>query len=245
MIPLVPVSKPKNLSDDYVRKKTKHHKTTGETVWGSIQIKRALLKMGRNKCAYCECNVSKESKYLEVEHLKPKSLYPDDVLQWDNLLPSCKRCNGRKGNHDVVTQPIVNPRYDLPNEHLKFRGAYLFHKSPVGETTKEKLKLNDPERLLPSRIQIAEQIDSHLEEWQQRLLNVNPLHPSEWPRLQHRIAVLLDEAGPWRDYSAFTATYLLMHSVYAALRSALVQSNHWTNDLSAAEQAARDIALFP
>ena len=155
MIPLQFVPKPAILTEEYVREKTAHFNATNEKVWGSVRLTRALLEMGRNKCAYCECNIAEESKYMEVEHYKPKSLYPDDVLNWDNLLPSCKRCNGQKDNHDVVSQPIVNPRFDLPNEHLKFRGAYLFHKSPIGETTKEKLKLNDPERLLPSRIQIA------------------------------------------------------------------------------------------
>jgi 5-methylcytosine-specific restriction endonuclease McrA len=245
MIPLLHVPKPRILTEKYVREKTAHYKDTKKKVWGSKNLIRALLEMGRNKCAYCECNVSEESKYMEVEHFKPKALYPDDVLNWDNLLPSCKRCNGQKDNHDVLSHPIVNPRFDLPKAHLKFKGAFLYGKTTIGEMTTGQLELNDPVRLALVRAQIAELIDSQLYEWQERLGDIRPLHPSEWPRLQRRIGVLLEEAGPWKDYAAFTATYLLRHSAYSELRAALEQAHAWTSELNAAEQTARDIALFP
>lgn len=245
MIPLLHVPKPRNLTDDFVRKKTAHFIATKEKVWDSIHIARALLAMGRNKCAYCECNIRKESKYMEVEHFKPKALYPDEVLNWDNLLPSCKRCNGQKDNHDVVNEPLVNPRYDLPAAHLVFKGAYLFGKSDAGKSTVKEIELNEVERLVTPRVLIADRIDLSLQEWQQRLRDISPLHPTEWPRLHLQLATLLSEAGPAKDYAAFTATYLLLHPDYHELRKAMNETMNWTPELEAAEQAARDLALFP
>lgn len=245
MIPLLPVPKPEILTDEYVREKTAHFIATGERVWGSVHIERTLLAMGRNKCAYCECNIHEESKYMEVEHFKPKKLYPNEVLNWDNLLPSCKRCNGIKSNHDVVAEPLVNPRFDLPGEHLVFKVAYIFGKSDSGKSTVEKIDLNEVERMVTPRVEIADRIDLILQEWQQRLHDISPLHPTEWPRLQQRLATLLAEAGPAKDYAAFTATYLLRHPDYHALRKAMNETMNWTPELEAAEQAALALALFP
>ncbi|OQY54394.1 MAG: hypothetical protein DRR08_10845 [Candidatus Parabeggiatoa sp. nov. 2] len=103
MIRLQPIGKLNKLTDDVVQELTTCYVTNGTSVWKKPYIIRALLKMSSDKCCYCECNVTEESNYLEVEHFQPKSLYPDKVVVWDNLLPSCKRCNGTKRDHDTQT----------------------------------------------------------------------------------------------------------------------------------------------
>lgn len=64
-------------------------------------VKEALEKLFNGKCAYCE------SKYthimpMDVEHFRPKSIYPWLKFNWDNLLPSCIDCN-RKRYQDIQT----------------------------------------------------------------------------------------------------------------------------------------------
>jgi uncharacterized protein (TIGR02646 family) len=73
-------------------------------------IQSALTESSSGKCAFCEC-IPSEGGNIEIEHFKPKSIYPDLTFDWTNLLPSCRKCNGSKSNHDTATEPIVNP-YD-------------------------------------------------------------------------------------------------------------------------------------
>lgn len=73
-------------------------------------IKEALFGSSGEKCAFCECKPG-EGGNIEVEHFKPKSLYPKLTFDWLNLLPSCRKCNGSKSDHDTGSSPIINP-YD-------------------------------------------------------------------------------------------------------------------------------------
>ena len=37
---------------------------------------------------------------MEVEHFEDKKNNPNKVIEWENFLPSCKRCNGSKFTQD-------------------------------------------------------------------------------------------------------------------------------------------------
>lgn len=54
---------------------------------------------GDVRCMYCE-----DSRPSQVEHFRPKSLYPDVVFDWANFLYACEGCNGpdRKGSRFKV-----------------------------------------------------------------------------------------------------------------------------------------------
>lgn len=57
-------------------------------------VRRQLAQMcaGARRCGYCE-----DSAGDEIDHFRPKTLYPEQVFVWDNYLPSCGSCNRRKG----------------------------------------------------------------------------------------------------------------------------------------------------
>lgn len=74
-------------------------------------VREGLIKSSEGKCAFCEC-IPSEGGNIEIEHFKPKSEYPEFTFEWDNFLPSCRKCNGSKGTHDTVVEPIINP-YDI------------------------------------------------------------------------------------------------------------------------------------
>jgi uncharacterized protein (TIGR02646 family) len=63
------------------------------------EVKAALDRMcsGARRCAYCE-----DSMADEVEHVRPKDLYPDVVFAWSNYVYACGPCNGPKGSHFAV-----------------------------------------------------------------------------------------------------------------------------------------------
>ena len=82
-------------------------------------IQEALSKSSHGKCAFCECKPG-DSGNIEVEHFKPKSIYPDLTFEWDNLLPACRKCNEAKLNHDTGLIPIINPSIEDPETLLTY-----------------------------------------------------------------------------------------------------------------------------
>jgi len=77
-------------------------------------VKKQLKELYKNKCAFCETNIER----WDVEHFRPKSLYPWLAYSWDNLLLACPTCNGYKNNHFAVLNSRVKfKEEDLANIH--------------------------------------------------------------------------------------------------------------------------------
>lgn len=211
---------------------TEIFKITGENVWADERIKSALLQLSFGKCAYCECELTTEAKYMEVEHFAFKEDYPDEVVEWNNLLPSCKRCNTTKGAHDVKKEIIVNPFLDYPKAHFSF-AAYRFRPiSKIGETTSIVIGINHSERAVKVRFQIGEQIHSavdsaidRLDNYQQNATNLRKR------KLIASVEGLLSECLPSVPYSATAATVLHKHSRYDFLKKEMEASGVWTLQL--------------
>jgi uncharacterized protein (TIGR02646 family) len=103
----------------------------------SKTLKHVCLKLeemcsGNRRCCYCEDSVADE-----VEHIKPKSLYPELTFTWSNYLYSCGPCNTQKNNKYALfiagtLTPVIssasppspgddvfiNPRQDDPMDFL-------------------------------------------------------------------------------------------------------------------------------
>jgi uncharacterized protein (TIGR02646 family) len=125
------------------------------------EITTPLFQSSYQKCAYCECNAT-EGGYMEVEHYKPKSLYPAAIFNWENLLPSCRHCNGIKGAHDTGLEPIINPYKIDPDDAFFYRRIQIKSKEgtyfEMAKKTIEVCRLND-ERLLQSRGKIMPKLE--------------------------------------------------------------------------------------
>jgi len=75
------------------------------------EVKRLLTAgcAGAQRCNYCEDSVADE-----IEHFRPKDLYPELAFSWENYLYACGPCNGPKnakfgvfaGPADVVTEQV-------------------------------------------------------------------------------------------------------------------------------------------
>ena len=57
-------------------------------------VRRALLTMTGDECAYCGLLVGND--HMQVDHVLPKEEFPFLAYAWANLLPSCDACNRRK-----------------------------------------------------------------------------------------------------------------------------------------------------
>ncbi len=83
-------------------------------------IKEALFQASYKKCAFCESKPEENGGNIEVEHFKPKSLYPEQAFAWENMLPVCRKCNNSKSDWDTESKPIINPAEDDPEMRLTY-----------------------------------------------------------------------------------------------------------------------------
>lgn len=58
------------------------------------------------------------SESAQVEHFRPKAIYPELVLQWENLLWLCGLCNLNKGMRFDEAVPPINPIDDNVWDHF-------------------------------------------------------------------------------------------------------------------------------
>ena len=71
------------------------------------EAKGDLLDRLGKYCSYCE-----RPGDLAVEHIEPKSLYPERLLDWLNYLLACNNCNGIKTDKDTLASRHLLPDRD-------------------------------------------------------------------------------------------------------------------------------------
>lgn len=234
MIKLNRPSKPVELTPALQKTLTDEFKLTGKSVWNLDFLKKALLGFSNDKCCYCEANIKEESKYLEVEHFHHKDMYEDEVLEWDNLLPSCKKCNGTKGDHDTKKEPIINPTIDNPKSHLRYWRYRIKGVDDLGKMTISVLKLNDQDRLVKKRFEIGNAIQVKLEELNELsddYISGVQTSTRRKNRIVNGLKDLLKEGLPTAIYSATSATIILTDTEYNALKVKLTGLGLWDKEL--------------
>lgn len=108
---------------------------------------------------------------LAVEHIQPKSLYPELELRWDNFLLACTNCNSTKGDQDVLLHDLLLPDRDNtfaafeygddgqvePAAHLNAATSALAERTLMltGQNTKRRLP-RDPNLRLVALDRIAQ-----------------------------------------------------------------------------------------
>ena len=147
---------------DYAARVTEGKKrwaTKPDALFGRIRKMLEDMCSGNIRCIYCE-----DSRGDEIEHMRPKDLYPETVFVWDNYVLACGPCNGPKNNRfsvvpagtttlvdvtrkprTVVTTPaagmpaLINPRTENPLSFLWLDfGTFRF--VPNAESPVEKLR---------------------------------------------------------------------------------------------------------
>ncbi|HHT4298683.1 TPA: HNH endonuclease [Citrobacter werkmanii] len=209
---------------------TQDFKDNGTSVWHHPEIKAACLKLSHGKCAFCEVKLDEASTYNEVEHFKDKKKFPDDVIRWENLLPSCRHCNGSKQRHNVVLEPIINPCNDLPSEHLYMKGYRVKGRTVLGIQTVDVLNFNHREHKFIPRCKAGEVIESSIDDAIEKL-NFYLANPSTRRKniLMNLVEAILNECQKTAPFSAVSASMLHRSVEYAQLRESMQIRRLWTD----------------
>ena len=89
------------------------------------QIRAQLGILQRRCCAYCECDIEKESKEPHVEHFIQRRRAAHLIFDWHNLFWSCShddRCGKNKDKPATAyaDQDLLKPDVDDPRRFLVF-----------------------------------------------------------------------------------------------------------------------------
>ena len=83
------------------------------------KIRLTLLDMSNKTCVYCGVRIDNSS--MDVDHYLPSSEFPYLAYCWNNLLPTCKRCNQNMKSdfcpNSLVGKKIVEPILEEHFEH--------------------------------------------------------------------------------------------------------------------------------
>ncbi len=245
MIKISRLPAPAELTPAVVAAKTAEYKADrSKTVWKEAYIRERLLEMSHDKCCYCECKLAEESKYMEVEHFHDKNDYPDEVVEWDNLLPSCKTCNDCKGTHDTYLEPIVNPSVDDPRDYLGVRDNAYREKNEKGKETHIACNLNDTERHCVPRYRVCAELRKKVEELLERAHSITPTSKTQVKnKLRNDAVELLESCQSDREYTAIKATMMVNNPEYATLMGELQRIGIWTNNLFGLDSEMRNYVM--
>jgi 5-methylcytosine-specific restriction endonuclease McrA len=112
-----------------------------------------VWQRAEGRCEYCRLPQAAASVVrFQLEHIRSKQ--HGGLTVAENLALSCPRCNCFKGPNltgiDPETDAVVllfNPRQDQWPNHFALVDAEIRGLTPIGRTTVNLLRMNDPERV--------------------------------------------------------------------------------------------------
>ena len=245
MIKLIRGECPAELTDEVKEALTDLYKKNKEKdVWNSPKIKRSLKKalvdMSHDKCAFCECMLGIESKDITIDHFKPKAHNEDIVVEWNNLLPVCFRCYREKSDFEGR---VINPCEDEPKQYLGVNAIQRYRlkgidAAEIGKNTITKINLNDIDRVMVPRMQEWERIHLQLEEIYEDLEE-----EGYKPKYLKRFEKVMNQCTIKNSYAAVKATNILNDDCYKAAKAVFQKQNVWVHKHIQIEEEIKEIAL--
>lgn len=236
---------PEELTEEVCQELTRLYSENKEKdVWNSPKIKKplkeALLAMSHSKCSYCECKIDIESKDVTIDHFLPKSLHPELVVEWENLFPTCLRCNREKNDCDEI---LLNPCENEPKEFLALSRQNPFRlkgidSQGVGKKTILAIGLNNPDRVMVERLSQWEDIHQKLEEIYEDLQDYGYQE-----KYRNRLKKLLNKCTVSNAYSAVKASNILVDEYYINIRQIIINNGRWDNAMIELEEDIKQIAF--
>ena len=251
MIKIKRTDVPEKLTDDVKEELTKIFKEDKKkAVWNKSYIRDGLLAMSDNKCCYCEELIGVGCNEMHVDHYHDKDDYPDEVVEWKNLLPSCSHCNKKKSTHNTYEEPIINPTVDNPKDIYYMKNyryvSYDTHPDSLGKVSIGVLGINDTEEKVTLRYTIGNKLE---EEFDKLYENASELGDEILRNTRKRNKIIkgcknnLLLCTKKARFGASMATVLQENEDYQELRKLLKKYKLWDNELEELHKESVEICL--
>lgn len=221
-----------------------------KVVWNKPYIRDGLLEMSSNKCCYCEEIIGIGCNEMHIEHYHDKGDYPDEVVEWENLLPSCSHCNKSKSTHDTYKEPIVNPTIDNPKEIYYMKDyryvSYDKHPDSLGRLSIGVLGINDTDEKVTLRYTIGNKLNAELDKLYEDAFKLGNEILTNTRRRNRIVKGCLNNLKLCTKNSRFgasMATTLQENNDYQALRDLLSKYNLWTDEMEQLHKESLEICL--
>lgn len=119
-------------SQEDINEIQRYQKKTVEQRWKLYtifkkNIKNHLLHEQKGRCMFCRRVIDESQSSAELEHLVPKSEYPQFDTLPENLVLTCHNCNNKKGTQNPLANPHSNPsRQTYPTQSGDFLTIYPY-----------------------------------------------------------------------------------------------------------------------
>ncbi len=192
-------------------------------------IKNSLIPKLDTKCAFCE-SMPNESGYIEVEHYLPKSIYHNVTYSWENLLPSCKRCNLKKLALDTGKYPIVKPDSEDPEDYFSYNSIKIIAKKDCKDKIKAKRTINKLElnqhRLIKPRSELLVNLVDYENELEKTIIEFKKaINANKKNRIKSNIMESIDKIDDLQKndvkFSGFCKHYILNSKVINEARNTI------------------------
>lgn len=140
------------------------------------EVVDSLNEMYSGMCAYCEASIS-EVAFPNIEHFRPKSVFPLLCYEYSNKHCVCPSCNTNK--KDKFDEKMIDPSVDNPEKHIKFEGYTAVAKDERGQMMIELLKINNEKRTHEKK-DLFEKYTKAIEAVETFLLLKNKVSDEDW-----------------------------------------------------------------
>lgn len=251
MIKIKRISAPKQLTNTIKSQLTKDFKKDKKkAVWNKPYIRQRLLEMSNSKCCYCEELVNYGCNEMHVDHYHCKDIYPDEVVKWTNLLPSCSHCNKKKWIHDTYVEPIIDPTKINPKDIFYMKNYMYYSKDckpdSLGKTSIRVLGLNDLDEKVMIRFKIGAELCKELDKLYEDAIDLGDsilTNTRKTNRLLNGCVNNLKLCGKKSRFGASMATVLQENADYQLLRELLMKYNLWNEELELLHRESEEICL--
>lgn len=256
-----------NLTETYLAKPS-------TSVWRKDYIVQPIYESSNQKCAYCENAVvwksnnhdysieidedkqpsmdinPDENAFLHVDHFIARKIEPNKVVEWSNLIPACPVCNYKKGAHNVLAFPIINPYEDDPKQYFT-----------IDTTLKVKCSIDENKRIKALKtitiFQFVDRITKIINEYnvaferslfrifsqiEESIRTKGQGDNSDFNDIIGELTRLLGYGLPHSKYGAYCATIILKHQYYKFIKEQLVAKQLWSGDLQNLETQLAEIS---